>query len=469
MGQLQRPLFAGGDLALIPALFQRHGHDLGLFRKIEIDCALVIGDHTLQAIAHRRVHGELLHLLPGDSLALVIHQCDLGGLELCFSVADVAGAGLSLVAANQIDRAAQHVGLLGLQTVIAFRSRGTEAAGIHRQQPAVNGRAALDIQGAGAGKGDALAHQARPVLRHQPVLPPQEELAVLLHSQGRLALGSLYGQAREHQGPIAHGPDGLFRSLHPVHGQGDGLFPREHQLLLFQEIVRSILQGFQAAQGEIPAFHPLEPVRLVFPEVARQCFQILKALGFLRLGPLLTGQGIVTRLPKLLHMELQRVPLSAFQLLGRGQLRQLGYFFRKISRFLRRYAQGQHHAKGQSQRDDLFTVHSFSSFLCRISIPYSGEWDNRQSVNGRGWNLRVFLRSGYAAVQSQPQRKHPVLLLRGHMPLVFIDTSLHILEPIAMIFALAALGIVLRIGVFLLEQFLIPLPEVAFPGEEVAL
>lgn len=56
------------------------------------------------------------------------------------------------------------------------------------------------------------------------------------------------------------------------------------------------------------------------------------------------------------------------------------------------------------------------------------------------------------------------------MPLVFIDTSLHILEPIAMIFALATLGIVLRIGVFyLLEQFLIPLPEVAFPGEEVAL
>ena len=91
-------------------------------------------------------------------------------------------------------------------------------------------------------------------------------------------------------------------------------------------------------------------------------------------------------------------------------------------------------------------------------------------MNGRGWNLRVFLRGGYAAVQSQPQRKHSVLLLRGHMPLVFIDTSLHILEPIAMIFALAALGIVLRIGVFdLLEQFLIPLPEVAFPGEEVAL
>lgn len=39
-----------------------------------------------------------------------------------------------------------------------------------------------------------------------------------------------------------------------------------------------------------------------------------------------------------------------------------------------------------------------------------------------------------------------------------------------MIFALCALRIVLRIGVFyLLEQFLIPLPEVAFPGEEVAL
>ena len=118
---------------------------MGLFRKIEIDCALVIGDHTLQAVAHRRVHGELLHLLPGDSLALVIHQCNLGGLELCFSVADVTGAGLSLVAANQIDRAAQHVGLLGLQAVIAFRSRGAEAPGIHRQQLTVNGRAALDF------------------------------------------------------------------------------------------------------------------------------------------------------------------------------------------------------------------------------------------------------------------------------------------------------------------------------------
>ena len=104
-------------------------------------------------------------------------------------------------------------------------------------------------------------------------------------------------------------------------------------------------------------------------------------------------------------MELQRVPLSAFQLLGRGQLRQLGYFFRKISRFLRRYAQGQHHAKGQSQRDDLFTVHSFSSFLCRISIPYSGEWDNRQSVNGRGVNLRVFLR-GAAFFQAERQSKN---------------------------------------------------------------
>ena len=272
MGQLQRPLFAGGDLALIPALFQRHGHDLGLFRKIEIDCALVIGDHTLQAIAHRRVHGELLHLLPGDSLALVIHQRDLGGLELRFSITDVTGAGLSLVAANQIDRAPQHVGLIGLQAVLAFRSRGAEAPGIYRHQLTVNGRAALDIQGAGAGKGDALARKARPVLRHQPVLPPQEELAVLLHGQGRLALGSLYGQAREHQGPIAHGPDGLLGGLHPVHGQGDGLFPREHQLLLFQEIVRSFFQGFQTAQGEIPAFHPLEPVRLVFPEVARQCF-----------------------------------------------------------------------------------------------------------------------------------------------------------------------------------------------------
>ena len=210
MGQLQRSLFAGGDLALIPALFQRHGHDLGLFRQIEIDSPLVIGDHTVQAVAHRRVHGELPHLLPGDSLALVIHRCDLGGLELRFSVTDVTGAGLSLIPANQIDRAAQHVGLVGLQAVLAFRSRGAEAPGIHHQQPAVNGRAALDFQGAGAGKGDALAHKARPVLRHQPVLPPQEELALLLHGQGRLALGSLYGQAREHQGPIAHGPDGLF-------------------------------------------------------------------------------------------------------------------------------------------------------------------------------------------------------------------------------------------------------------------